>query len=115
MGDSKLLDVNKVVEKRFRFQQLLFRLAGCPIFQTKESKFVFALSVISFYMNFVAVLMDTFMNIQNIERAMEDVRLAFPIASGICIHLFMRYDTNIPTQLYLQKYCVSQTPLNKYT
>jgi hypothetical protein len=114
MEDSKLLDANKAVEKRFRFQQLLFRIAGCPIFPAKESKLVFALSFICFYMNFAAVLVDMVMNIQNMERAMQDVRLAFPIASGICIHQFMRYDTNMPIQLYLQNYCVSRTNLNKY-
>jgi hypothetical protein len=100
MGDSKILDGNQVVAKRFRFQQLLFRIAGCPIFQTKESKYVFALSFFCFYMNFVAIIMDMCMNIQNMERAMEDARLAFPIASSVCIHQFMRYDTNISTVLY---------------
>ncbi|PNF35148.1 hypothetical protein B7P43_G09267 [Cryptotermes secundus] len=66
------------------------RTGGCPIFKSRESSVMFVLSFICFYMNFVAILMDTYMNIHNMERAMEGVRLAFPIASGLCIHQFMR-------------------------
>jgi len=46
MEDSKVLDGNQVVEKWFQIQPLLFRIAGCPIFQAKNSKFVFALAFI---------------------------------------------------------------------
>lgn len=64
-GDSKLLDGNQVVEKRFQFEPLLFHIAGCPIFQTKDSKFVFALAFICFYMIFFAVLVNMCMNEKN--------------------------------------------------
>jgi hypothetical protein len=100
MAENKVLHEDQVTENRFRFHQLMFRVAGCPIFRSKESKLVFALSFICFYMNFVAILMDTYVNIQDMERAMEDVRLAFPIASGLCIHQFMRYGTNTPQQTH---------------
>lgn len=86
-----------LVENRFSFHNFMFRIAGCPIFKTRESNLIFALSFICFYINFLAIIMDIYMNIHNVERAMEDIRLAFPIASGLCIHQFMRYGTNIPT------------------
>jgi hypothetical protein len=57
MGDSKLLDGNQLAEKLFQIEPLLFRIAGCPIFQTKDSKFVFALAFIYFYMNFFSLYM----------------------------------------------------------
>jgi hypothetical protein len=97
MKHNELLHGNLVAEKRFRFHQFMFRIAGCPIFHTKESKVVFALSFVCFYMNFVAIVTDIFVNIQDMEYAMEGVRLAFPISSGLCIHQFMRYDTNLST------------------
>lgn len=97
MKEKKLFQKQLLVENRFWFHNFMFRIAGCPIFKSRESSVMFVLSFICFYMNFVAILMDTYMSIHNMERAMEGVRLAFPIASGLCIHQFMRYGTNIPT------------------
>jgi fumarate reductase subunit D len=90
MEDKKLLQQRLLVETRFWLQDLMFRIAGCSIFETREANVMFVFSIICFYLNFVAIIMDTYMNIHNMERAMEDIRLLFPIASGFCIHLFMR-------------------------
>lgn len=97
MEDKKLLHEHLLAETRFWFQNFLFRIAGCSIFQMRESNMMFALSFVCFYLNFIAIIMDTYINIHNLERAMEDIRLTFPIASGFCIHLFMRYGTNTTT------------------
>jgi hypothetical protein len=93
MAEHSNTATRQETQKRFRFFLIAFRVAGIPIlFNKVPTLFKVYAKVATFccYVTIMAVVVDMFMNTEDLERTMDTVRVVFPVGMIVWIHIFMR-------------------------
>jgi hypothetical protein len=71
----------------------VFRISGIPVMFNNVSKlFKLYIAVALFFssVTFMAIVADIYVNLEDIERIMETIRMLFPAGIGLWIQIFMR-------------------------
>lgn len=93
MAEKFALAAGQETHRCLRLYLTVFRVSGIPLLLNKVPKLFNLYSTVAglcFCVTFVSMVADIFMNIEGIERTMETVRTAFPMALALSVHIFLR-------------------------
>jgi hypothetical protein len=93
MAEKFDLAAGQETHRRFRLYLTVFRVSGIRLlFNNVPKLFSLYATLAAFFsrVTFLAMAADIFMNVEDIERIMETVRTALPIAMGLWIQVFLR-------------------------
>ncbi|PNF35147.1 hypothetical protein B7P43_G09266 [Cryptotermes secundus] len=94
MAEKFALAAGQETHRCFRLYLTVFRVSGIPLLFNKVPKLFNLYSTVAglcFCVTFVSMVADIFMKTEGIERTMETVRTAFPMALALSVHIFLRF------------------------